>query len=211
MGASALWAQGPGCWWLGEELTLVSSHLPLSCLLSTSPPSPQLQPGGGSGTLNLGPHQSAQRKNFGLLPLAAVTRKAWHRDPDTVSTACRGQRVRGRRGWGGVGEQSQWASGTTWAGDWPLWDRSQVARGFRPAQTCPCLQLRSHLNVTHSSPETVSKNLAAERALVFAQSGTFTVANHLLTKVCSSLPLDLESKDHPTVSPTFFLVNSPLV
>lgn len=101
------------------------------------------------------------------------------------------------------------ASGTTWAGDWPLWDRSQVARGFRPAQTCPCLQLRSHLNVTHSSPETVSKNFDAESALVFAQSGTFTIANHVLTKVWASLPLDPESKDHPAVSPHFLLSEQP--
>lgn len=103
------------CSGLSEGLTLGSSHHPMSCLLSTSPPSPQLQPGGGSGTLNLGPHQSAQRKNFGLLPLAAVTRKAWHSDPDTVFTACKGQRVKGREGWDGIGEQLQQASGMTWA------------------------------------------------------------------------------------------------
>lgn len=56
-------------------------------------------------------------------------------------------------------------------------------QGLRPAQTCPCLQLRSHLNVKPSSPGTVSKNLGSERALVLAQSGTFTVTNQLFNKV----------------------------
>lgn len=91
----------------------------------------------------------------------------------------------------------------------PPWDRSQVARGFRPAQTRPCLQLRSRLNVMHSSPETVSKNLGSESLLVLAQSGTFTVASHLLSRGWASLLLDRERNGHTILCPTFFLANSP--
>lgn len=87
----------------------------------------------------------------------------------------------------------------------PPWN----SRGFRPAQTRPCLPLPSRLNVMHSSPETVSKNLGSESALVLAQSGTFIVASQLLFSVWTSLPLDHGRNGHPTLSPTFFLTNSP--
>lgn len=112
--------------------------------------------------------------------------------------------------------QGQGAWGGAIAGIWddvgwglPPWDRSQLSRGFRPAQTCPCLQLRSPLNVMCSLPETVSKNLGSESTLVLAQSGTFTVANQLLNRAWASLPLDHGRNGHPILSPTFFLASIP--
>lgn len=213
-GAGALWARGPRCSRLGDWWTLRSSHLP--CLLSTSQPSPTLvQPGGVTGTLNLEPHQSAQRKNFALRPLDAVTKR-----PGTVTLerpgldtlTCEGQGGEGGQGGRGArGGGGGWLRRGIW-NDWydvgwslPPWD----SRGFRPAQTRPCLQLPSCLNVMHSSPETVSKNLGSESALVLAQSGTFIVASQLLFSVWTSLPLDHGRNGHPTLSPTFFLANSP--
>lgn len=109
---------GSRCSRLGDWLILRSSHLPPSFIyLPPPPPSPpQIQPGGVTGTLNLGPHQSAQRKNFGPRPLATVTRKAWPGDPRAAQLGCPG--LPGARVGGSPRRGAQPASGTsgmTWA------------------------------------------------------------------------------------------------
>lgn len=87
----------------------------------------------------------------------------------------------------------------------PPWD----SRGFKPAQTRPCLQLPSRLNVTHSSPETVSKNLGSESALVLAQSGTFTVASQLFTSVWTFPAIGPLKEWPPYTFPHFLLSKQP--
>ena len=59
------------------------------------------------------------------------------------------------------------------------------------------------LNVTHSWPETISKNLLSETSLVLAQSGPFTVTNQLCPKVWAALLLDSEENQQPGVLPAF--------
>lgn len=73
-------------------------------------------------------------------------------------------RERGRRAaeggiWRSVGSRSA------------AWDRAPDRVGWRPAQARPCLQARGGLNVTHSWPGIISKNLGSGSSLVLAQSG----------------------------------------
>lgn len=53
--------------------------------------------------------------------------------------------------------------------------------------------MRSCDSVTHSWPETISKNLGSRISLVVAKSAAFTVANQLCLKVWDSLLLDSEN------------------
>lgn len=156
----------------------------------STPPDPAPAPEGRShwdleSFLNLGLRQSAQIKNFGSRLQVAG---AW--PPEAVR--CKGiagspsgrQEVRGLK-------------------IRPL-GQDPGERGLVASSDPSLFTGDGCLNVTHSWPETISKNLRSETSLVLAQSGPFTVANQLCPKIWAALLLDSEENQQPGVLPAFF-------